>query len=66
MEFLNMLIETSINNCLYLALKAGGLSDIKIQQLILTLQHRTIHECDLENVCNVLEFHRAYPIKKQW
>ena len=45
------------HNCLYLASKAGGLSDIKLQQLILTLRNRTIHKCDLENVCNVLEIH---------
>ena len=43
------------HNCLYLALQAGGLSDIKLQELILTLRNRTIHKCDLSNVCNVLE-----------
>ena len=36
------------HNCLYLALEAGGLSDIKLQQLILTLRNRTIHKCDLK------------------
>ena len=45
------------HNCLYLALEAGGLSDIKLQQLILTLRNRTIHKCDLSNVCDVLEIH---------
>ena len=45
------------HNCLYLALKAGGLSDIKLQELILTLRNRHIHKCDLENVCNTLEIH---------
>ena len=30
------------HNCLYLALKAGGLSDIKLQRLILTLRTRLI------------------------
>ena len=41
------------HNCLYLALEAGGLSDIKLQELILTLRNRPIHKCDLSNVCNV-------------
>ena len=36
-------------------MEAGGLSDIKLQELILTLRNRTIHKCDLSNVCNVLE-----------
>ena len=40
---------------MYLALKAGGLSDIELHNLILTLRNRTIHKCDLTNVCNVLE-----------
>ena len=40
---------------MYLALKTGGLSDIKLQHLILSLRNRTIHKCDLTNVCNVLE-----------
>ena len=42
-------------NCLYLALKAGGLSYINLQHLTLTLRNRTIHKCGLTNVCNVLE-----------
>ena len=37
------------HNCLYLALQAGGLSDIKLQELILTLRNRTTHKCDLSN-----------------
>uniref|UniRef100_UPI00404B7C74 hypothetical protein n=1 Tax=Flavobacterium sp. TaxID=239 RepID=UPI00404B7C74 len=45
------------HNCLYLALQSGGLSDVKLQELILTLRNRHIHKCDLENVCNVLEIH---------
>ena len=36
------------HNCLYLALKVGGMPDIKLQQLILTLRNRTIHKCDLK------------------
>ena len=43
------------HNCLYLAVKYCGLSDIKLQQLVLTLRNRTIHQCDLENVFDVLE-----------
>ena len=43
------------HNCLYLALRAGGLSDAKLQELILTLRNRHIHKCDLSNVCNALE-----------
>ena len=43
------------HNCLYLALQAGGLSDIKLQELILTLRNRHVHKCDLSNVCNTLE-----------
>ena len=45
------------HNCFYLALQAGGLSDIKLQGLILSLRNRHIHKCDLENVCNTLEIH---------
>ena len=40
---------------MYLALKAGGLSDIELQHLVLFLRNRTVHKCDLHNVCNVLE-----------
>ena len=43
------------HNCLYLALQAGGLSDIKLQELILSLRNRTAHNCDLSNVCDTLE-----------
>ena len=43
------------HNCLLLALEAGGLPDVKLQKLILTLRNRTIHKCDLSNACNVLE-----------
>ena len=42
------------HNCLLLALEAGGLTDAKLQQFILTLRNRTNHKCDLSNVCNVL------------
>ena len=45
------------HNCLYLALQSGGLSDIKLQELILTLRNRHIHKCDLFNLCNTLEIH---------
>merc|ERR1712127_804762 len=45
------------HNCLYLALQAGGLSDVKLQELILTLRNRHIHKCDLSNVCDTLEIH---------
>ena len=45
------------HNWLYLALKAGGLSDIKFQELILTLRSRHIHKCDLSSLCNTLETH---------
>ena len=43
------------HNCLYLALQEGGLSDIKLQELILTLRNRHIHKCDLSKVCNALK-----------
>ena len=43
------------HNCLYLVLKAGGLSNIHLQHLVLfSLRNRTIHKCDLTNVCNAL------------
>ena len=35
------------HNCLYLALQAGGLSDVKLQEIILSLRNRHIHKCDL-------------------
>ena len=41
------------HNCLYLALQAGGLSDIELQELILTLRNRTVHKCEI--VCDTLE-----------
>ena len=41
----------------YLALEAGGLSDIKLQELKLTLRNRTTHKCDLSNVSDTLEIH---------
>ena len=40
-----------------MALHAGCLSYIKLQYLISTLRNRTIHKCDLANVCNTLEIH---------
>ena len=43
------------HNCLYPALQAGGSSYIKLQELILSLRNRHIHECDLSNLCNTLE-----------
>ena len=43
------------HNCLYLALQAGGLSDIKLQGLVLTLRNRHVHKCGLSNLCNTLE-----------
>ena len=49
--------NTYKHNCLHLALQAGGLSDIKLQELILSSRNRHIHTCDLENVCNTLEIH---------
>ena len=45
------------HNCLYLALQSGGLSDIELQELVLSLRNRHIHKCDLDNVCNTLEIH---------
>ena len=33
------------------------LSDIKLQELILSLRNRHVHKCDLEHVCNTLEIH---------
>ena len=43
------------HNCLYLALQSGGLSYIKLQELILSLRNRHVQECGLENVCNTLK-----------
>ena len=43
------------HNFLYLALQAGGLSYIKLQELILTVRNHHIHKCDLSNLCNTLE-----------
>ena len=45
------------HNCLYLASQAGGLSDVKLQELMLSLRNRHIYKCDLENVCKTLEIH---------
>ena len=36
-------------------MQAGGLSYIKLQELILTLRNRHIHKCDSSNLCNTLE-----------
>ena len=43
------------HNCLHLALQAGGLSDMQLQELVSTLRNRTLHKCDLSNVCNTLD-----------
>ena len=43
------------HNCLFLAFEAGGLSDVRLQHLVLTLRNRAIQKCDLSNVCNVSE-----------
>ena len=40
---------------MYLALQAGGLSDIKLQHLASNLRNRAIHKCDFTNVYNSLE-----------
>ena len=45
------------HNCVYLALQSGGLSVIKLQELILTLRNRHIHKCDVFNLCNTLNIH---------
>ena len=56
MEFFKKVDRNNYNhNCLYLALQAGGLSDIKLQEIILSLRNRHIHKCDLSKVCNVLK-----------
>ena len=56
MDYLILLMDTTINiTVCILALKTGGLSDIKLQHLISTLRNRTTHKCDLTNVCNALE-----------
>ena len=47
--------KTYKHNCLHLALEPGGLSDIKLQDLVLSLRNRHVHECDLFNLCNTLE-----------
>ena len=52
------------HNYLYLALQAGGLSDIILQDLILISRNRTIHKCDLPNVCNTWEINIEFiPIR---
>ena len=45
------------HNSLYHDLKAGGLPDAKLQELILRLRIRHSHKCDLSNLCNTLETH---------
>ena len=42
------------HNCSYLALQPGGLSDINLQQIILTFRNEAVHTCDVSNVCDVL------------
>ena len=44
-------------NCLYIALESGGLSNIKLQELISSFRNRHVHKCDLKNVCTTLETH---------
>ena len=44
------------HNCLYLALQVGGLPDTELHELILALRNRTIHKCDLSNVCDKQKF----------
>ena len=38
-------------------MESGGLSVAKLQELVLSLRNRHIHECDLKIVCNTLEIH---------
>ena len=45
--FKNVDINNYKHDCLYLALQAGGLSDVELQELILSLRNRHIHKCDL-------------------
>ena len=51
--FINIDRHNYKHNYFVLALEAGGVPDVKLQQLILTLRNRTIHKGDLSNVCNV-------------
>ena len=48
------------HNCLCLALLAGGLSYIKLQQLGFTLRHITSHKCDVSKICNELEINSEF------
>ena len=59
MEFLNRLIKIIIITLVFILLynQEGYVSDIKLQESILTLRNRTIHTCHLSNVCNTLEIH---------
>ena len=52
-------VDTNIykHNCSYLASQAGGLSDVKLQELILTLRNRHFRKCDFSSVCDTLEIH---------
>ena len=43
------------HNCIYLALQAGGLSGVKLQELKLSMRNRHIHKCGLSKVCNVVK-----------
>ena len=45
------------HNCLHLALQSGGLSDIKLQELIFSLRNRHIHKCHLIIACGTVEIH---------
>ena len=55
--FFKLLKNNYTHNCLYLALEPGGLSYIRLQDLILSVRNRHVHKCHLEHVCNTLEIH---------
>ena len=47
--------ENYHDNCLYLALKAGGLPEDKLQQLKVFVMNRVIPKCKLGEVCKQLQ-----------
>ena len=47
--------ENYHDNCLYLALKAAGLPEDKLQQLKIFVMNRIIPKCKLGEVCKLLQ-----------
>ena len=50
-------MDNYINNCLYIALQNGGLSDIKLNKMKLFVVNREVAMCKLKDICEKLNIY---------